>query len=117
MESLSNSKHPAAAPAKINYFLMLVSLFAGGVTALIAIIIAYVYRSDSPEWLQSHFDFQIRTFWIGLLYVSVGVITAFIGVGVIILIGATIWLIVRCVKGIKALDQQLPHPDPKTWWW
>lgn len=115
MEEINSPKHPAIAPAKINYFLLIVSLFSG-VTAVIAIIIAYVYRSDCPEWLKSHFDFQIRTFWIGLLYLVVGAITAFIGIGVLILVGAAIWLIVRCVKGIKTLDQQLPHPDPMSWW-
>jgi uncharacterized membrane protein len=115
MEEIHSPHHPALAPAKINYFLLIVSLFAG-VTAVIAIVIAYVYRSDCPEWLKSHFDFQIRTFWIGLLYLVVGILTSFIGIGVIILVGAAIWLIVRCIKGIKTLDQQLPHPDPMSWW-
>jgi uncharacterized membrane protein len=116
MQEQQSSSHPAVSPAKINYFLLIVSLFAGGVTAIIALVIAYVYRSDCPEWLKSHFDYQIRTFWIGCLVLFVGVVTTFIGIGVIILIGATIWLIVRCVKGIKFLDQQLPHPNPKSWW-
>lgn len=112
---LHDRQHPAFAPAKINYFLLLASVLTG-VTAIIALIVAYVYRDDSPDWLRSHYDFQIRTFWIGCLYMIVGVLTSFILVGVVVLIVATIWLIVRCVKGIKTLDQQLSHPDSRSWW-
>ncbi|HEY6104626.1 MAG TPA: hypothetical protein VIV59_01495, partial [Anaeromyxobacteraceae bacterium] len=61
---------PAAAPgenvAKVVYVLYLVSLVTG-VTALVGVVMAYVYQGDAPDWLKTHYRFQIRTFWLGLL--------------------------------------------------
>jgi uncharacterized membrane protein len=114
-ESTKDQKPDVLEPAKINYFLMLASVFFG-VTALIAVIVAYVYRQECPAWLKSHFDFQIRTFWIGCLYFTLGVLTSFIGIGVLILILTTIWWIVRSVKGFKTLSQQMPPSQVYSWW-
>lgn len=47
------------------YILYLVG-FLAGITALVGLVLAYVNRSDASAWLQSHYTFQIRTFWIGL---------------------------------------------------
>ena len=66
-----NQLEPAPAStsnAQIIYILYLVSLVVG-VTGIVGVIMAYVYRGEAPDWLQSHYRFQIRTFWIGLLYV------------------------------------------------
>ena len=39
-----------------------------GITAFIAVILAYVSRKDAPEWRASHYEFQVRTFWLGLMF-------------------------------------------------
>ena len=44
-----------------------------GISALIGLIIAYVKIDDADPMLRSHYRFQIRTFWIGLLYLAVGI--------------------------------------------
>ena len=100
--------------ARIIYILYLVSL-AVGLTGLIGVIMAYVNRSDAPEWLSSHYRFQIRTFWIFLLYVIVGIALLFIVVGVVVLVLAVIWWIVRCAKGLKYLSREEAYPDPDGW--
>jgi uncharacterized membrane protein len=51
------------------------------VTSIIGVIMAYVYRADVPEWVATHYRFQIRTFWTGLLYAFLSVLTAIIIVG------------------------------------
>ncbi len=115
---------PAPAPqpaqsdtsAKIIYILYLLSLVVG-VTSLVGVIMAYVNVGDAPEPLKSHYRFQIRTFWIGLLYGVVGVLLTFVAVGVLVLVFAAVWLIVRCVKGLKALDRREPYPQVTTWLW
>ena len=66
--------------ARIVYILYLVSLIVG-VTSIIGVIMAYVYRADAPQWVQTHYRFQIRTFWIGLLYAFLSLLTAIIIVG------------------------------------
>jgi uncharacterized membrane protein len=67
------------------YILYLVGFFTG-ITALAGVIIAYMQVSRSDQISRSHFRFQIRTFWIGLLYLVIGGITTFVLVGALILI-------------------------------
>ncbi len=96
------------------YVLYLVSLLVG-ITSIVGVIMAYVNRGAAPEWLHGHYRFQIRTFWIGLLYALVGTITAPIGIGVLILLFAVVWFIIRCVKGMMVLNEGKEHPDPGSW--
>ncbi len=98
----------------IVYILYLVSLIFG-VTLLIGVVIAYVNQRDAPAWLGSHYDFQIRTFWIGLLYVVIGAGTAPIFIGWLLLLFWLVWLIVRCARGKKHLARGEPYPNPKSW--
>ncbi|WP_421931337.1 hypothetical protein [Phenylobacterium sp.] len=50
--------------ALINYGLLFASIFFAGVPALIAVIIAYSQRDESPPSVRSHHDFQIKIFWV-----------------------------------------------------
>lgn len=72
---------------------------------------------DAPEPLKGHYRFQIRTFWIGLLHGCIGVLLTLVAVGVLVLLFVAVWLIVRCVKGLKALDRREPYPKVETWRW
>jgi len=103
-----------ATTAKVVYILLLASVLIG-LTSLIGVIIAYINRSDAPAWLASHYRFQIRTFWIGLLYLFCGILLSGVGIGWLIIIFWAAWLIIRCAKGIKYLDRGAPPPDPATW--
>jgi uncharacterized membrane protein len=100
--------------AKLVYFLYVASIFVG-LTGLVGVIIAYINKNESSAWLQTHYQFQIRTFWISILFTSIAIITMFLLIGFVILFATLIWLIVRCVKGYQLLDKRLPHPDPTSW--
>jgi len=52
---------------------------------------AYVNRADAPDWVRSHYRFQIRTFWIGLLYGAVSLLTAIIVIGIFFGVFTFIW--------------------------
>ncbi len=81
------------------YALQAVS-FLLGITALIAIIISYVKRADvKGTWLESHYRWQIRTFWFGLLWLIIGVVTLLIWLGYIVLMVAYFWVMYRVVRG------------------
>lgn len=84
-------------------------------TGLIAVIMAYVNKGGNSAFLETHYQFQIRTFWIGLLYGIIGVITTAVFIGWIILLFCAIWIIIRCVKGIKLLGAQQAVVNPKSW--
>lgn len=100
--------------AKIIYILYLAG-FVVPFTGVIGVVMAYINRSDAPDWLRAHYQFQIRTFWIGFLYVIIGFFTTFILIGFLILLFYLIWLIVRCVKGMKMLDLKR-EPENVTGW-
>ena len=100
--------------ANLIYILYLLSLIFG-VTSLVGLVMAYINKGDAPEWVQSHYRFQIRTFWIGLLLGVIGFFTAAFVVGILILVFLFVWWIARCVKGMKYISEGSAHPDPASW--
>ena len=85
---------------QIIYFLYAASIIVG-ITAIVAIIINYVKRDEvAGTWLESHFRWQIRTFWFSVLWAVIGTLTSIIGIGIVVLIVAGIWAIYRIVKGM-----------------
>jgi uncharacterized membrane protein len=97
------------------YILYLVG-FLTGITAVIGVIIAYLQRDQTDEVSRSHFQFQIRTFWIGVVYFFVGLLTTHIVIGAVILLWWAIWTTIRCVKGLLILNTGGAIPDPNSWW-
>jgi len=96
------------------YILYLVG-FLTGITVIVGLVTAYLQRGTTDQVCRSHFQFQISTFWIGLLYSVVGLLTIHFGIGALILIWWVIWTIVRCVKGLLLINQGEPIPDPNSW--
>jgi uncharacterized membrane protein len=92
-----------------------IGAFLLGWPSLIAVILNYVKRGDvRGTWLESHFRWQIRTFWYGLLWVALcGLfIVMTLGIGILIvwmpLIAVTVWFIYRIVRGWLALRDRRP---------
>jgi uncharacterized membrane protein len=111
---------PAAAAsgetaAKVVYVLYLATLVTG-VTALVGVVMAYVYQDDAPDWLKTHFRFQIRTFWLGLVFGAVGVLLSPVMIGFAVFVFLAVWLVVRCAKGLKYVGRREAYPDPVGWW-
>ena len=74
--------------------------FLVGITAIAAIILDYIKREDARgTWVESHYTWQIRTFWIGLLLSLVFWLLSFLLIGIPLLIALYIWMIYRVVKG------------------
>jgi uncharacterized membrane protein len=87
----------------ITYILYLVG-FLVGVTGLIAIIMNYVKRDEMRgTWLESHVNWQIKTFWWCLLGYIIGAILTIVLIGYLILFLVLVWQIYRLVVGINAL--------------
>ena len=92
-----------------------VGSFLTGWPSIAAVILNYVYRSDARgTFLESHFRWQIRTFWFGLLWVAlcmlfvlitlgVGIIIAWIPLGIV-----GVWFIYRIVRGWLRLVDRKP---------
>jgi uncharacterized membrane protein len=97
------------------YILYLVG-FLTGISVVIGVIIAYLLRDETDVICRSHFQFQITTFWIGLLFVFVGLLTIHFVIGGFIIIWWIIWTLTRCVKGLLFLNKGSAIPDPNSWW-
>jgi len=108
------SNEVSTSNAKLVYVLYLVGILIG-ITGIVGVIMAYVNKGDGPDWMDSHYQFQIRTFWIGLLYMVLGSLLFIFVIGYFIWLFWLIWLIVRCVKGLKRLDKGEAMPNPTSW--
>jgi uncharacterized membrane protein len=103
-DPVTRRSDPARNLAVVVYILQALSFFAG-ITGLVAVIINYVKLDEVQNtWIEPHFRWQIRTFWIGLLWMVIGVITMALIIGWFIMMGASIWIIYRIVKGALALN-------------
>ncbi len=96
-----------------------VGAFLLGWPSLIAVILNYVKRSEARgTWLDSHFRWQIRTFWFGLLWVSLCMLFVVLTLGVGMLIawvplGAVgLWFIYRIARGWLAVLDRRPMYVP-----
>jgi uncharacterized membrane protein len=94
---------------QIIYVLYALSYFTGGITAIVGIIINNVKKDEvAGTWLESHFRWQIRTFWFGLLWVVIGWATILFLIGMVILFANFCWIIYRIVKGWLNLNDNKP---------
>ena len=89
--------------------------FLLGWPSIIAVILNYVKRSEvRGTWLESHFLWQIRTFWYGLLWVGLCVLFIVVTFGIGILIAwlplaiVSFWFVYRIVRGWLALRDGRP---------
>lgn len=94
--------------ATLVYALQVLSLVVA-VTALIAVIINHIKRDDvRGSWIDSHFRWQMRTFWFGLLWACIGGLLLIVLIGWPILVATYIWCIYRVVKGWLRLSEGKP---------
>ncbi len=94
---------------------LIVTAFLSGWPSIIAVILNYVKRSDvRGTWLDSHFSWQIRTFWYALLWLALGGILFVTLVGIpaaiVLWLGTGIWVLYRIIRGWLALSSQKAMP-------
>jgi len=92
-----------------------VGAFLTGWPSIIAVVLNYVKRgSVRGTWLESHFRWQIRTFWFGLLWVALCMLFVIgtFGIGLLIawlpLALVSVWFVYRVVRGWSALNSRRP---------
>jgi len=99
MTTTLENDHSKKTIATVVYALQAASVLFG-VTFIIAVIINYVKKSDvSGTWLESHFRWQIRTFWFSLLWSITGLIGVFFIIGYFVFFANAVWVIYRIAKG------------------
>ena len=110
------------------YGLYLLGL-VNGLTILVGLVVAYINLDKAGPRMRTHYDFQIRTFWIGLaIFLSLGLLIGISAVLSLVLIGIPflmlflflwgavgVWFAVRCIVGLVYVSQDQAYPRPNTW--
>lgn len=92
-----------------------VTAFITGWPSIIAIILNYVKRGEARgTWLESHFRWQIRTFWYAALWVVVSLLLMLTFIGIPLALGliaiAGLWVLYRVVRGWLRLNDRREMP-------
>ncbi len=87
------------------YALMAIG-FVFGLTYLIGGIMALLKKSEEADpLLKAHYSYQARTFGYSVLWLALGIVTAFFLVGYLVLLANYIWALYRIIKGWLALTE------------
>jgi uncharacterized membrane protein len=94
------------------YALQGLSFFVG-FTGIIGIILNIVKREDARQdpLIDSHFRWQMQTFWWSLIWFVIAIAFWIFVIGIIIGAGAGVWYIYRVVRGAMMLSEGRP-PKP-----
>ena len=106
---------PGPTNAQLIYILYFLA-FVVGITAIIGVILAYVNRGKAGSYVESHYTWLIRTFWIGILFSVISFVLSIVFIGFLLAVATVIWVVIRLVKGLQALGRGEPIADPQTWW-
>jgi len=90
-----------------------VTAFLTGWPSILAVILNYAKRSDVRDtWLETHFSWQLRTFWFAVLWVAVAALLFATVVGIplawILLVATGLWVLYRILRGWLALNDDRP---------
>jgi uncharacterized membrane protein len=90
-----------------------VGSFVGSVPSIVAVILNYVKRGDARgSWLDSHYRWQIRTFWYAIGWVMLAFLLMVTVIGIpfafAILVAVSLWLVYRIARGWLRLRDQRP---------
>ena len=98
------------------WVLYLVALFTG-LTLIVGVFLAYLFRGSAPDWLRSHYDAQVRVFWWGVFWVVVGSVMCatviLIPLGFLVFGLSWLWVLVRSVQGFARVNDGRPFRDAR----
>ena len=99
--------------------LLYIASFLAGVTSIIGVILAYVWRGEAHEsWEDSHYRYHIRTFWIGMVWGVVALIATIVTLFLLAWVFfplVAIWFVARAVKALLAAQKHEPVSHVETW--
>lgn len=87
------------------YICQVLSFFLAGLPLLIGIALNF-WKKEAVQgtWLESHFDWQIKTACVSLAGFAVGGLTFEFGIGILVLISTITWLVFRIIVGWNTLQ-------------
>ena len=87
------------------------AIFAGSFlivfAAIAGVIYAYIEKGKDPM-VDTHLDFMLQTFWIGLIMMIVGIVLMFFAIGFLVLLAWFVWVVVRMITGFQLANRREP---------
>lgn len=105
---------PGKTNIQVIYVLYLAS-FVIGITGIVGIVLAHLNRGKSAAWIESHYTWAIRTFWLGLLGALLSGLLMIVMIGMLLMPLVALWVIIRTIVGLQKLGRNEAIPDPKSW--
>ncbi len=100
--------------ARLVYWAFLLGLILPGLN-IIAAALAWRARKTGDDLTRSHAANQISIFWRSVVYVGIGLVLTYFLFGVLLIMAAIIWYILRVLKGLKVLSAGQPPEHPQSW--
>lgn len=105
---------PGGSNATLIYILYLCG-FVTGISSLIGVVFAYINRGKAEPWVETHYTWAIRTFWMSIVYIVLSFFLMTVLLGFLLLFATVVWFIIRCVIGLQAVSQRQPIKNPQSW--
>lgn len=107
--------HTASILIGLSSAAFIVTAFVFGIPSIVAVILNYMYRNEARgTFLESHFRWQIRSFWFALLWIVIAVAVGLTIIGLpvawVIAVATGLWLIYRIARGWMLLRSRRPAP-------
>jgi uncharacterized membrane protein len=107
--AVKTTSEETARQAAIAVYALQAASFLVVITMIAGVILDYVKREDvAGTWLESHYTWQIRTFWWWLFWMAVAAVLAIVFVGIAVALVNQIWLLYRLIKGWIRLSEGRP---------
>lgn len=106
---------PTAVNVKLIYAGYLISLALPLIAIFAALCAHQAAKQNPPHWLATHYTYQLRTFWIGLVANLAAYGLSFAGVGLLLFPLIAVWVVARAVKGLIRIAQQVEIEEPNSY--
>ncbi len=100
--------------ARLIYAGLLLGLVVPGLN-FVAALLAYLNQGKGSAMIERHTLNQLQIFWKSVVYVAIGLVLTWFLIGVLVIMAAVIWYILRIVKGLQALAVDAPPENPESW--
>ena len=106
---------PGPLNVQVIYVLYLLG-FVIGISAIVGLVFAYINRGKAGGWIETHYTWAIRTFRIAVLGFLVSALLMLLIVGFVLAFAVAVWVIVRCIVGLQAVNRGEAIRNPESWW-
>jgi uncharacterized membrane protein len=98
----------------LTVYILYLTGFLTGITAVVGVIVAHLYRRSASQQVATHLRFQVRTFWVGVIYFVLGCLLRHFIIGIPLLLWWGAWTLIRVIRGMLLLNDGKPIPNPKS---